>query len=785
MDVSSSLPDDNAEKTVSFVKDIQLMMFGLGDCSEPLVESAELVERVVLRQMVIALAQAGAVTALRGQTVIAPDDLLFLMRNSMEGLKRLLEYLGIKDERQLLNKTVKSVSEPDEALEGGGGGGDMEEYPTITWEKSRRMYCLQFLNSIGIEEADIQGADDTIKLERQHRANQTSIQLSQSAYESFHTARRASFGASQLTAKRFERWLKSRGEVTCELRPPVIEILVYLAKETVATLIDRVLTLREENVSEIQMTEPPPISVTEIREVVRRSWMPNTMPLSIFSRDIPNFARRRECHPNPPNSAREIMEEEFDEGELVDETGMPEINNDEDYNADDEDAIDDIPSSMVTGSSGEEDVSDFYGDMEPVDEGAVVFSKHVGSVFSCCLEPGEGNMAVTGGEDNTVYFWDSTNGAVIHSDSEFEDSVIAVEFSHDGRYVAALDMSGRAKVWRLVSDDTRRSVVEAWTDTLGDEGTWLKWHHASALVLCGSIAGHVAMWRIPSGMCKILPGYGTATEAGMFMPDGKRAVIGYKDGCVKVFDLNTGMMTANLQSGALSSILCIDAHQDNNLIAAGTLNSQVALFATQTSRLISLYACVEDVGGGREGEEENSISVESVLFSKDASMPVIAIGTTSSIHIWDYSKQVLRGQLKMTEGVCTMLWPPSTGPHLFAGTMMGPVRVVDTRQLTVEGQFRGNSSNVLAMAVSNHCSKEQLSNIWFLGKSKPSSERLLGAASICSPQRSRVEKGGVQVLGSPRAVNTRLKILRLPVRLRLVWSHRALPYHGNFRHSIE
>ncbi|KAL1124280.1 hypothetical protein AAG570_002049 [Ranatra chinensis] len=230
------------------------MMFGLGDCSEPLVESAELVERVVLRQMVIALAQAGAVTALRGQTVIAPDDLLFLMRNSMEGLKRLLEYLGIKDERQLLNKTVKSVSEPDEALEGGGGGGDMEEYPTITWEKSRRMYCLQFLNSIGIEEADIQGADDTIKLERQHRANQTSIQLSQSAYESFHTARRASFGASQLTAKRFERWLKSRGEVTCELRPPVIEILVYLAKETVATLIDRVLTLREENVSEIQVS---------------------------------------------------------------------------------------------------------------------------------------------------------------------------------------------------------------------------------------------------------------------------------------------------------------------------------------------------------------------------------------------------------------------------------------------------------------------------------------------------------------------------------------------------
>ena len=74
--------------------DIQLMMYGLGDCSKPLQESAELVEDIVLKQMISIVNQARSITTLRCEDVIGPEDILFLMRSNLEALKRLIEYLS-------------------------------------------------------------------------------------------------------------------------------------------------------------------------------------------------------------------------------------------------------------------------------------------------------------------------------------------------------------------------------------------------------------------------------------------------------------------------------------------------------------------------------------------------------------------------------------------------------------------------------------------------------------------------------------------------------------------
>lgn len=50
--------------------------------------------------------------------------------------------------------------------------------PLVTWKKSRKGYCLQFLEKIGIEEEDLEGVEDEVKEERLSRANSVTMNLS-------------------------------------------------------------------------------------------------------------------------------------------------------------------------------------------------------------------------------------------------------------------------------------------------------------------------------------------------------------------------------------------------------------------------------------------------------------------------------------------------------------------------------------------------------------------------------------------------------------------------------
>lgn len=77
------------------------MMHGFGDSSEPLIESAKIIEEVVLQQMRTIIRKACEISERRGnfkKTVcISAEDLIFLLRKNKVKLQRLLKYLGKLD----------------------------------------------------------------------------------------------------------------------------------------------------------------------------------------------------------------------------------------------------------------------------------------------------------------------------------------------------------------------------------------------------------------------------------------------------------------------------------------------------------------------------------------------------------------------------------------------------------------------------------------------------------------------------------------------------------------
>ena len=68
-------------------------------------------------------------------------------------------------------------------------------------------------------------------------------------------------------------------------------------------------------------------------------------------------------------------------------------------------------------------------------------------MFCVDIQPNaESPLVASGGEDDTFYLWNMSDGKVIMGETDFKDSVVHVKFNNDGTFVAAADMSGVIKV---------------------------------------------------------------------------------------------------------------------------------------------------------------------------------------------------------------------------------------------------------------------------------------------------------------------------------------------------
>lgn len=223
-----------------FISEIQQMMHGLGDCRRPLQESAILVEEITQQQMMTLLYRASDVASMRGAKLIGVEDILFLMRKDKVKLRRLLRYMDMKDLKAHIHRS-SSVDEEDtqEHVEG------KPQQPA----RKRRKVCYEFLSSIDQtgELLDLfeDDTEDDVKYERLLRADLRSRCLDPKQYLEFCEARQANFGR-KYKSQRFKDWLLTG--VNLEVKPNLhaLELISYLAYETVAQIVDLALLVKQD-----------------------------------------------------------------------------------------------------------------------------------------------------------------------------------------------------------------------------------------------------------------------------------------------------------------------------------------------------------------------------------------------------------------------------------------------------------------------------------------------------------------------------------------------------------
>ncbi|XP_051935376.1 transcription initiation protein SPT3 homolog [Hippocampus zosterae] len=266
----------SAASKTSFIPEIQGMMFALGDARRPLHETAALVEDIVHTQLITMLHQASEGATLRGSRVIAVEDILFLMRRDKRKVSRLLKYLQFRDYK---SKLLKGLDDDDGQPEQGAGSS------TVAGGNQRRQRLAQdyllWMDHTGelLSLAERQEMDP-VKQERLERLERHSRAMDQTQYAEFCESRQLSFAKK---ASKFRDWLDCS---SLDLKPNAVamEILSYLAYETVAQIVDLSLLVKQEMVAKTNAVTHV-ISASHIHynthtEVKKESESPEATPPS-------------------------------------------------------------------------------------------------------------------------------------------------------------------------------------------------------------------------------------------------------------------------------------------------------------------------------------------------------------------------------------------------------------------------------------------------------------------------------------------------------------------------
>ncbi|XP_045196259.2 transcription initiation protein SPT3 homolog [Mercenaria mercenaria] len=222
-----------------FISEIQQMMHALGDCRRPLQESAIMVEEITQQQMTTLLYRASDVATMRGAKLIGVEDILFLMKKDKVKLRRLLRYMDMKDTKAAIHRSASVDDEENSET------ADAKPHQS----GKRRKVCYEFLSSIDQtgELLDLfeDEAKDDVKYERLLRADLTSRCLDPKQYLEFCEARQSSF-ARKHKSQRFKDWLLT--SINLDVKPNLhaVELIAYLAYETVAQIVDLALLVKQD-----------------------------------------------------------------------------------------------------------------------------------------------------------------------------------------------------------------------------------------------------------------------------------------------------------------------------------------------------------------------------------------------------------------------------------------------------------------------------------------------------------------------------------------------------------
>lgn len=233
-----------------------------------------------------------------------------------------------------------------------------------------------------------------------------------------------------------------------------------------------------------------------------------------------------------------------------------------------------------------------------------------GAVNTIDFSP-DGQLIVSGGDDNTVRLW-RTDGTLVRVIGKHQDLILGVAFSPDGQMVISGSDDNTLRLWGL--DGSLRQTFKGHSQRIWS----VAFSPDSEFVASASEDGTVKVWQINGKLITTLTGHNNAVWGVAISPNSQIIASASRDGTVKLWQSN-GKLIRTL-TGTNPGFSRVDFSPNGEMIAAAGMDNTVTLWKTDGTLLRKLYG--------------HTASLLGVAFSPDNKL-IASGGDDQSLIVWN------------------------------------------------------------------------------------------------------------------------------------------------------
>jgi WD40 repeat protein len=322
---------------------------------------------------------------------------------------------------------------------------------------------------------------------------------------------------------------------------------------------------------------------------------------------------------------------------------------------------------------------------------ARTFIGHTDSVLAVAFSP-DGKYVLTGSLDKTARLWVAATGEVVRTFSGHTGAVESVAFSPDAKFVLTGSSDKTAKLWDVASGAEARTFRDP-TTSVRTSVEMKRSRHSVAFspdgktVLTGSDDGTAKLWDAATGeLVRTFIGHHNIVRTAAFSPDGKYVLTGSLDGTVRLWDAATGevVRTFSLKFWVLSAAFSADG----KYILAGCTGDCPNLWDAATGEVVRTFS------------GDNITGAIDVAFSPDRKYVVAGYLGQRIAKLWDAgSGALVRSFNGHTDSVLAVAFSPD-GKYVLTGSSDKTAKLWDTTSNADARSFNGHTDSVWSVAFS-------------------------------------------------------------------------------------
>ncbi len=281
---------------------------------------------------------------------------------------------------------------------------------------------------------------------------------------------------------------------------------------------------------------------------------------------------------------------------------------------------------------------------------------HSRGVTSVALSP-NGQIAASGGLDNTIRVWNLTTGECLHTLTDHTNAVNGLAISPNGQTLGSCGDDHTVRLWNL-PDGKLLTVLRGHTRdvnavAISGDGQW---------IASGSEDRTVLLWRLNTGdVFRTFSSPAGMVRAVAISPDGQTVASGGLDNQIKLWSVTTGEQIRTLPKNHFNSINAIAITPDGKTLISGSKDKSIKVWNLTTGELIRSIVGHTD-------------AVNAIALAPNGKL-LVSSSSDSTIRLWHLDTGDLRGTLSEHSTAVNAIAISTDGQYLISGSSDNTVKL--------------------------------------------------------------------------------------------------------------